>query len=63
MKHTLYICFFAVLTLGACSGEQSKPFSEEETQQQDSIDQINQEDAFNELLDESDSTETENLNP
>lgn len=59
MKKLLYIALIlGGLSVTAC-GESSKPFTEAETQTQDSIDQINQEDAFDELL--NDSTENDSL--
>ena len=59
MKHTIYIALFAAITLGACSGEHANPFTEEETLQQDSVDQLNQDEVFDELLNDSDSTQNE----
>ena len=58
MKYTLYTLAFAAFSLGACSSETSKPFSEEETQEQDSVDQLNQDAAFDALL--NDSTNNQN---
>jgi hypothetical protein len=61
MKHTIYISLFAAITLGACSGEHAKPFTEEETLQQDSVDQLNQDEAFDELLNDSNSTQNDSI--
>jgi hypothetical protein len=58
MKYTLYIALFFALISAACSNETSKPFTEVETIAQDSIDEANQNDAFNELLEDSTSNDT-----
>ncbi len=61
MKYTFYLALAATLAFSACSSSPNATFSEEETVQQDSLDQENQEDAFNELLNETDSTQTDSV--
>ncbi len=61
MKYTLYIALAATLVISACSSSPNATFSEEETVQQDSLDQANQEEAFDELLNDSDSTQNDTI--
>ena len=61
MKYTLFIALFIALISAACSNETSKPFTELETVAQDSIDEANQNDAFNELLEDSTSNDSTTL--
>lgn len=53
MKYSLYVALFIALISAACSNETTKPFTEVETVTQDSIDEVNQNDAFNELMNDS----------
>lgn len=53
MKYALYIALFIALISASCSNETAKPFTEVETVTQDSIDEANQNDAFNELSNDS----------
>ena len=61
MKYTFYTLAFAAFSLAACSSETSKPYSEEETQEQDSIDQMNQDAAFDALLNDSTSNQNDTI--